>query len=173
VRNTTLKPIPLLLFAFVSTLLLPHELFGQSFAKPQSTETKRSARQTDEDTASEIKRMENELARAVVARDYTALLKLEVATYVYTDSDAVVTTRDEFIRQYKEGTSQVTSLRFDDMKVDIYGDAAVVRGVLTVERETNGVKIARVSRYTRFYIRLPVGWRAVAGHSSVLKSDQK
>jgi hypothetical protein len=109
----------------------------------------------------------------VVARDYAALQRIQAENYVYTDSDAIVTTRDEFIRAYKAGTSKVTSLKFDDMTVDTYGDAAVVRGTLTAERETNGVKISRVARYTRFYVRFPAGWRAVAGHSSTLKTAQK
>ena len=119
----------------------------------------------------EIKRLENELARAVIARDYAALQRIESDTYVYTDSDAVVTTRDDFIREYKAGTSKVSVLRFDDMTVDVYGDAAVVRGLLTVERETNGVRIARTSRYTRVYIRFHNGWQAVVGHSSTLKTQ--
>ena len=160
-----MKTFPVLLLSFVSSMLFTQVVTAQSFTVPAS--------QKHEDTVSEIKRMENELARAVVARDYGALLKLEADTYVYTDSDAVVSTRDEFIREYKAGMSNVTFLRFDEMKVDIYGDAAVVTGLLTVERETNGVKISRVSRYTRFYVRFPVGWRAVAGHSSTLKNVPK
>jgi ketosteroid isomerase-like protein len=163
-----MKIIPLLMFTFTTGLLLSNALV-QAPAPKRAVSTN----QTTEDATSEIKRLENELARAVVARDYTALPRLEADSYVYTDSDAVVTTRDEFIREYKAGTSRVTFLQFDDMTVDTYRDAAVVRGILTVEREINGVKISRKSRYTRFYIRFPDGWRAVAGHSSTLKTAEK
>jgi hypothetical protein len=168
-----MKNVLLLIVTFASSLVLFNSVLAQSPDNAKSVQTRRviPAGKNNRDNASEIKRLENELARAVVARDYVALERIEADTYVYTDSDAVVTTRDEFIREYKAGTSHVTSLRFNDMTVDTYGDAAVVRGILTVERETNGVKISRVSRYTRFYIRFPAGWQAVAGHSSTLKTS--
>ena len=170
-----MKNLLLLIFTFAGSLAPSNLVLAQSPAKTNSVQTRRTstAGQKKDDVASEIKRLESELARAVVARDHAALQRIEADTYVYTDSDAVVSTRDEFIREYKAGTSQVTSLRFDDMAVDTYGNAAVVRGILTVERVTNGVKISRVSRYTRFYVRFPAGWQAVAGHSSTLKTAQK
>jgi ketosteroid isomerase-like protein len=125
------------------------------------------------DVANKIKAMENELARAVVARDYEALKYLEADTYVYTDSDAKVSTRDDFIKDYRTGRSNISALRFDEMIVTAYGDAAVVRGVLTVSRVDNGVHHSRRSRYTRFYVKFPEGWRAVAGHSSKLNDLTK
>ncbi len=154
-----------LLFAITNGSLFSNVVLAQT-GRTESVKT-------NADVVAEIKRLENELARAVVGRDYTALKRIEADTYIYTDSDAVVTTRDEFIREYKAGTSKVRVLRFDDMTVDVYGDAAVVRGLLTSERETNGVKISRTSRYTRFYIRYPNGWRAVAGHSSTLRINEQ
>jgi ketosteroid isomerase-like protein len=125
------------------------------------------------DVANKIKEMENELARAVVSNDIKTLRRIQADTYVYTDSDARVSTRDEFIRDYESGANRVTALRFDEMIVTTYGDAAVVRGVLTVSRVDNGVDRSRRSRYTRFYVKFPDGWRAVAGHSSKIHTSEK
>ena len=123
--------------------------------------------------AAEVQRLEQELARAVVAIDVRAIRQIEAEGYVYTDSDAKVGRREDFIRGYQSG-STVRSLSFDDVVVDIYGDAAVVRGLLTVERVSDGVAIRRVSRYTRFYVRFPRGWQAVAGHASAMtKPDER
>src|SRR6185437_8171184 len=69
---------------------------------------------------------------------------------------------------YRSGKSQIPMLRFDEITVHIYGDTAVVRGILTVDRSDNGVHLSRSSRYTRVYVRFPEGWRAVVGHSSQL-----
>src|SRR5262245_55349501 len=91
------------------------------------------------DVANKIIALENELARAVVANDYKTLKRIEADSYVYTDSDAKVTTRDEFIKDYVSGKSRVSALRFDEMIVTTYGDSAVVRGVLTASRVDNGV----------------------------------
>ena len=152
------------------TLLLLFLILSLSSAGLAQTQRAANSTQKKSDVVAEIKRLENELAIAVVAQDYRTLERIEAETYVYTDSDAVVTTRNEFIREYKAGTSKVSVLRFDDMTVDVYSDAAVVRGLLTSERETNGVKFSRTSRYTRVYLRFSDGWRAVVGHSSVLKT---
>jgi ketosteroid isomerase-like protein/quercetin dioxygenase-like cupin family protein len=127
------------------------------------------AERTPADISTEIKTLETELARAVVGRDYAALKRIEADNYVYTDSDARVNTRDEFIEAYHSGKSTIPMLRFHDMVVDVYGSVAVVRGMLTVERTDNGVPLSRTARYTRTYVRFPEGWRAVAGHSSQLK----
>ena len=124
------------------------------------------------DAAAEIQRLEQELARAVVAIDVQAIRRIEAEGYVYTDSDARVARREDFIRAYQAG-SPVRSLSFDDVVVDTYGDAAVVRGLLTVERVTDGVAIRRVSRYTRFYVRFPQGWQAVAGHASAMTKPEE
>ena len=124
------------------------------------------------DAAAEIQRLEQELARAVVAIDVPAIRRIEAEGYVYTDSEARVARREDFIRAYQAG-SPVRSLSFDDVAVDVYGDAAVVRGLLTVDRVTDGVSVRRVSRYTRFYVRFPRGWQAVAGHASAMTKPEE
>jgi ketosteroid isomerase-like protein len=124
------------------------------------------------DDAAEIQRLEQELARAVVAIDIQAIRRIEAEGYVYTDSDAKIGRREDFIRAYRAG-SPVRSLSFDDVVVETYGDAAVVRGLLTVDRVTDGVSIRRVSRYTRFYVRFPRGWQAVAGHASAMTKPEE
>lgn len=128
-------------------------------------------RNTAEDVTTEITRLENELADAVVRRDFDALRRIEAEQYVYTDSDAKVSTRDDFIRDYAMGRSRVDSLRFHDMVVTSVGDTAVVRGILSVERTDNGRLTSRSTRYTRVYVRLPSGWQAIVGHSSELKQQ--
>ena len=121
------------------------------------------------DASAEIQRLEHELARAVVAADVDAIRRIEASSYVYTGSDGQVGGREDFIRGYRAG-SPVRSLAFDDLIVDTYGDAAVVRGLQTVERVAEGVPIRRVSRYTRFYVRFRGGWQAVAGQATAIPS---
>lgn len=117
-----------------------------------------------------IERLEHQLAAAVVARDYRTIQKIEAPDYVYTDSDSVVTRRDDFIKEYRAGTSTVKVFDFKDMVVEVVRDTAVVRGIIYVERNTDGRRIARSSRYTRVYMRQPnCSWRAIVGHSSLLK----
>jgi ketosteroid isomerase-like protein len=138
-------------------LALPGGVSGAEDRGPAASETQAS-----------IVRLEQELARAVVRRDVAALRRIEAEGYVYTDSDAKVSTREDFLASYASGASHVTRLSFRDFVVDVYESTAVVRGVLEVERRDGGVKTSRRARYTRVYVRFPEGWRAVAGHSSAL-----
>ena len=143
-----------------------------AFAAAQST-AQQPAPSANADAVEQIKALENELAHAVVSRDYESLRRIEADSYVYTDADANVNTRDQFIAAYRSGKSQIPMLRFDEITVQIYGDTAVVRGILTVDRSDNGIHLARKSRYTRVYVRFPQGWRAVAGHSSEIRQEKK
>ena len=121
------------------------------------------------DVPAEIQQLERDLARAVVAVDVDTIRRIEAPTYVYTGSDGRVGRREDFIQGHQTARP-VRSLSFDDMIVEVYGDAAVVRGVQTVERVADGVPIRSVSRYTRFYVRFPQGWQAVAAHASPIAS---
>src|SRR5262245_20795342 len=118
----------------------------------------------DNDVATKIKELELQLADAIVHQDIEAVQRLEAETYVHTDATGKVSTREDFIRSYRSGTSDIKSVKFDQLVVDIYDNAAVVRGIATVQLSKENV--TRVARYTRFYVHFPDGWRAVAGHSS-------
>jgi hypothetical protein len=118
-------------------------------------------------------RLERELARAAVAVDVETLRRIEADTYVYPDSAGKTSTREEFIRAYQSGNSRIQSLLFTDMAVDAYGDAAVVPGLLRVERQDGDRALSRTGRDTRFYVRRDGRWQAVAGHSSESPSETK
>lgn len=128
---------------------------------------------SSEDTAAVIMGLEKELARAAVAIDVEALRRIESESYVYTDAAGKTSTREDFIRAYQDGRGRVRSLEYDEMTVDGYGDAAVVRGRLRVERQDGEKTLSRTARYTRFYVRRDGRWQAVAGHSSEIPSDKK
>jgi len=120
------------------------------------------------DPSEEIRRLEQLLARAIVERDTQMVQRIEAEGYVHTDSDGKVSRREDFLSAYQSGANPIRSLKFEDLQVDVYGDAAVVRGKLTMQPAEKGA-VPRVARYTRFYVRLPIGWQAVGGHSSLLK----
>jgi ketosteroid isomerase-like protein len=123
--------------------------------------------------SAEIQKLEHELEIAIVKQDAGTIRRIEAEGYVHTDSDGVVSRREDFLRAYQAGTSPIVSLKFEDLAVDVYGNAAVVRGVLTLDLVINGQSQHRVSRYTRFYVRSEQGWQAVAGHSSPLKRPEQ
>jgi hypothetical protein len=53
-----------------------------------------------------------------------------------------------------------------DIRVRVYGDAAVVTGRLQRPRALNGNEVSDDSRFTKTYVRKAEKWRVVAFHAS-------
>ena len=82
-------------------------LFASAFRGPTAG--------SSSDAAAEIRRLEQDLARAVVAIDVDAIRRIEAPTYVYTGSEGRIGGREDFIAGYRSGqTVRVLVWRFQD-----------------------------------------------------------
>ena len=66
----------------------------------------------------------------------------------------------------KSGEDVVTSAAADDMKVRVYGNAAVVTGRYTVKEQFKGTDLSGPYRFTDTFIKRAGRWQCVATHSS-------
>jgi len=66
----------------------------------------------------------------------------------------------------KSGEFVVTSCVHHEMKVRVYGDAAVVTGRSTVKETYKGKDFVPYLRWTDTWVRSAGVWQCVAGHSS-------
>src|SRR5678815_4493463 len=74
-----------------------------------------------------LKRLENDFAQALVRRDTATFERLLAPRFVYTE-DASMMNKAELIRAIM--ADKITSASNEDMKVHLYGDTAVVTGIL-------------------------------------------
>ena len=102
----------------------------QVFAKGKATKVTPAPA----DTASvekELIKLEEDWARALVARDIQTLDRIEADDWIYTDPDGTASTKPQDMGDLKSGAYVATSYVGDDMKARVYGETAVVTGRTT------------------------------------------
>jgi hypothetical protein len=81
----------------------------------------------------ELIKLENEWADAWVKMDVAFFDRIEADDYTYTACEGSVWTKAQDLTLLKSGDSVITSWVLADMKVRVYGDAAVVTGRTTIK----------------------------------------
>lgn len=109
-----------------------------------------------------IRQLEEELRVAVWKRDTKTYARLIADDYLFTTHNASVRTKAQMLEGYNSGAIKYESLKFDDIKVRVYGDTAVVTGRSTSKGTDKGQDLSGVFRYTRVYVKRPSGWQLVA-----------
>jgi uncharacterized protein (TIGR02246 family) len=123
--------------------------------------------------AQEIERVERELIRAITGRDLPAYDRLVADDYVALTVEGKETTKAEVMASYKAGTRQYAGLEIHDVKVRLFGDAAVLSARTTGFRVENGQQVPNIVRYVRVYARRDGQWRAVMQMAAPIPSPAK
>jgi len=77
-----------------------------------------------------------------------------------------VLTRNEALAFARSGRMKFLHYQTSDIRIRIYGDAAVVTGRLQRTRVMNGQEVSDDWRFTKTYVRQTQKWRVVAFHAS-------
>jgi len=117
-------------------------------------------------TEQDLIRLEKEWNEAYVKRDLAALDRLEADGIVQTDSDGSVFTKSADIEEVKTGVLVVTSSVQDDIKVHVYGDAAVLTYRSAEKGQYKGEDYSAQFRYTDTWVKKAGRWQIVAAHWS-------
>ena len=130
-----------------------------------------AAARPPEDVAQNLVKLENDWAKAGLAGDAAALEKLLTTDYVYTNQDGEVASKAEMVTGIKSGATKYTSFTVGDMKVHVYGDAAVVIGKAHLKGTENGKPIDEEVRFTDTWIKRDGRW--VCGATQVTRIPKK
>lgn len=116
----------------------------------------------------ELIKLENGWNDAMVNHDWEFFNQILADDYTGTDFDGNIGTKPQFLESLKSGESVMTSSITDNMKVRIYGDAAVVTGrTTTVNEQYKGKDISGQYQWTDMWVKDYLGhWRCVAEHVS-------
>jgi ketosteroid isomerase-like protein len=122
----------------------------------------------------EIRQLEQQWADAELKRDKAFFENVMADGFVYTAPNAVVMTKSELIASSKPSPTDVTSVlaNLDDLIVRIYGDTAVVTGIVTQKLQLPTGNVGGRYRYTKVYVKQNGSWRAVAMHAVVVAPEQ-
>lgn len=124
-------------------------------------------------TQAELMQLERDIGKANVARDAAFFELVEADEFLFTDSGGGLTTKAEDVdgvRKPPNPDVKLLAYDVDDMRVRVYGDAAVVTGRVTTRQLVKGEERTGRSRFTDVFVRRGGRWQIVAGHSSRIKS---
>lgn len=143
-------------------------LFVMSVAASAAAQKAASSASTSDRAAErELYRIEDAWAQAVVHRDGKALDRIIAPRWVYTDESGVMD-RAAGIAAFTTGTDTVHEASNADMHAAVYGNAAVVTGILRMKGRGPGGPFDRRYRYTDSWVRLGGRWQAVASQDYLI-----
>jgi ketosteroid isomerase-like protein len=113
-------------------------------------------------------KLENEWSQASIKRDGAALQRFYADEYLSTNAEGVVSDKATELKNLTTGVFLLTAYKFEDMKVHVYGDTAVVTGRNTIKGrwEDLGRDVSGPYRFTDVFVRRDGRWQCVASQSS-------
>ena len=114
----------------------------------------------------ELLKLEQEWTNADLKGDWATMDRILADDYVLTDRDGEVSTKAQCEAFMRSGEDKILTLMTDDVKVRVYGDAAVVTLRATIKETYKGEEISDVVRITNTWIKKASCWQCVATHAS-------
>jgi len=113
-----------------------------------------------------LERMWNE---AQVNRDSAALDALVSSRFVNTEWDGEMSDKQKFLADIKDPLFRPAQANIQNVKMNFFGDTAVVTGIYHTQGTYQGKPYDHVGRFTDTWV-LDMGkWQCVASHTSLLK----
>lgn len=146
---------------------------GNKPANNAATNTATSTASSEAD----VKKTLADLQAALGKNDVAALEKIYSDDYTFVSAEGEVQTKAERLAGMKSGDLKIESISFDDTKIRMYGDSAVVTAKTTVKSTTKGKDTSGTSTASIVFAKTKDGWRVVHGHPSspmaAAKTDDK
>ena len=132
-----------------------------AFGQPKDPSKKQSgnAEQT-------LMRIEQEMTDALIKGDASASERYLADTYTFTAPDGDVMDKARSIADLKSGDLKFESSILDDMKVQVYGDTAIVTYTSTDKGAYKGKDLSGRYRWTDVFVKRGGNWQLVAGHGA-------
>jgi ketosteroid isomerase-like protein len=127
------------------------------------------ARDTSQDEHN-ILRAEAAICDAYEAGDGDALDNRLADDFTLTDSKGAVTNRSQEISAVAHRDPAYLVFKNHDQKVRLYGDAAIVTGVTTLQGHTSNTTFAGDYAYTDTWVNRDGRWKLAASHASLLRT---
>jgi ketosteroid isomerase-like protein len=115
-----------------------------------------------QDAKEQLKKLEMERAAAVVKGDTATLDKQTSDDYVLISMTGRMADKSQMLDGFKSGQSKLTSNELSDLKVRVYGDAAVVTGKADVKGTLGGQDATGQVLFTRVYVKKGGRWQSVS-----------
>jgi len=115
-----------------------------------------------------IRQVDQERIQAQIGADAAALDRLYADDFIGIGPSGTVRTKPQVIADFTSGGLRYSSIVTDDVRVRVYGNAAVETGLSKMIGEDKGKAVPRDNRFTRVWIKQKGQWRLVSNHYSPL-----
>ena len=119
-----------------------------------------------------IRKLDNERIQAQIHADAAALKRIYADDFIGVGPSGTVRTKPQVISDFTSGDLRFQSISTDDVRVRVYGNAAVETGRSTMNGQDKGKEVPHDTRFTRVWVKLQGRWRLVANHYSSSMSHQ-
>jgi|ERR1051326_1497559 Domain of unknown function (DUF4440) len=106
---------------------------------------------------------------AQVHRDSSALDQLVSSRFVNTEYDGDISDKQKFLADIKDPLFKPTLANISGVKMNFFGDTAVVTGIYHTQGTYQGKPYDHVGRFTDTWVFDMGKWQCVASHTSLLK----
>jgi ketosteroid isomerase-like protein len=133
-------------------------IFGQA-KSPQASPAGQNASQ-------EVSALEKAWINASMKHDVAWFEKNIADSFIGTDENGVVQDKAAMIADVKNQVSKIESTFYENLKVQVYGDAAVATGISVTKGTSKGKDNSGKYPWTDTWIKKGGQWQCVASHSS-------
>ncbi|HEX7768891.1 MAG TPA: nuclear transport factor 2 family protein [Dokdonella sp.] len=130
------------------------------------------ARDTAQDER-EILRVEAALCRAFETGDVATLRNGLDARFTLVDSSGKVTDLAQNLAEVESGDPAYDRFHNHGQSIRLYGDAAIVTGITSIEGRSGGQAFAADFRFTDTWVRVDGQWKMAASHATRLPPDTR
>jgi ketosteroid isomerase-like protein len=109
-----------------------------------------------------LRQIESEVSDAYLKGDTEILDRVLADEYTFTPPNGMVISKAAYLAMLQSGAVQYESFKPEGITVRVYGDAAMVMGLMTVKGKVPGHTINGQDRYLTVYVRRQGRWQQVA-----------
>ena len=163
------KLILLLTLAFTA-MLVACTAPTESAAKPGTVTPSASPTENVEQV---VTKLEQEWAAAVVKQDFDTLNRLVADDWFYISWQGETSNKAKDTEIMKSGTYKPVSVNISDVKVRVYGDAAVVTLTQDEKSQFRGKDSSGRYLFTDTWVKRNGKWQVVSSHSTKVEQPKK
>ena len=111
-----------------------------------------------------LTKLEHDWSEALVKKDFALFDQITASEWILSTPDGERHTKAQALADLKSGKIKFESFKVDELKIQLYGDAAVVFGVTTEKLTVGDQAISGQNRFTDTFIKRNGKWQCVATH---------
>jgi ketosteroid isomerase-like protein len=138
----------------LAALVITTLAFAQAPAKESKTQ--------DDNVQQTLTQLERELGAAAVKADLATFDRIFAPEWMNTGPDGTLINKAQSDADFKSGAFKCTAFKIDGLKINVFGDTAIVFGLETEKSTYNGKDTSGQYRYTDVFVKRAGKWVVVA-----------